>query len=263
MTRRLWLFFLTMVLLAPSPLQAQQQEQSSEQKPEQTQQSDKAKEAKKSRRKRVITDLSGFDLLEPDKLKRRTMVAGATRGGRRPVALAPRLGKVYGVDPTFDWSFQGESMSFIFILRDDSQEDIVHAEVTGTSFTYPADAAALTPGKTYFWTVQVTPSRFSAESAPAGFLVVSGQQRKEIDVKLSQAGGESLFQLNLARARVLIDHRVWYDAIATYTDLIVQHPDSAKLFEERGTVYAQLAVTEGLAWKDFTRAEELQHGARK
>lgn len=263
MTTRALFSCVGIFLLASSLLQAQQQGQSKEQKPEQTKQAEKDKEAKRPRRKRVITDLSGFDLLESDKLKKQTMVVGATRGVHRPVALAPRLGKVYGANPIFDWSFQGESMSFIFILRDDSQEEIIHAEVAGTSFTYPADAPALTPGRTYFWTVQVSSSLRSAESAPAGFLVASDRQREEIEREFSQVGGEDPYEFDLARARVLTDHRLWYDTIKAYTDLTAQYPDRAELFEERGMVYAQLAVTQGLARKDFTRADKLQHGARK
>ena len=48
------------------------------------QQPAKPAEAKKPRA-RVVTDLSGFDLLESSKLKKQTQVAGATRGMPRPV----------------------------------------------------------------------------------------------------------------------------------------------------------------------------------
>ncbi len=58
--------------------------------------------AKSPGRKRIVTDLSGFDLLEPGKLQKQTTVVGATRGLPRPVALAPRLGKVYGTNPQFE-----------------------------------------------------------------------------------------------------------------------------------------------------------------
>jgi hypothetical protein len=46
----------------------------------------------KKPRTRVVTDLSGFDLLEDSKLKKQAGVAAGTRGMPIPVALAPRLG---------------------------------------------------------------------------------------------------------------------------------------------------------------------------
>src|SRR5437879_5522007 len=121
---------LAAALLAISLLHAQQLQQP---KPPATQTplTGEGKETKKPRRQRVITNLSGFDLLQP---QRRPMVVGATRGLPRPVALAPRLGKLYGTNPIFAWSYEGKSRKFIFVLRDDAQEEIHRAEVTGTSY---------------------------------------------------------------------------------------------------------------------------------
>src|SRR5580693_4352035 len=51
------------------------------------------------RRKPVVPDYSKFELEDPSKLKSEPMQIGATRGGpgTKAIPLAPRLGKVYGL----------------------------------------------------------------------------------------------------------------------------------------------------------------------
>lgn len=221
------------------------------------------KSPEKPKRQRVVTDLSGFDLLEPKKLKRQTMVVGATRGLPRPVALAPRLGKVYAADPVFAWSYEGKAQEFLFVLWNDAKEEVFRAQVTGSSYRYPSEAPRLQAGKTYFWTVEAVSALLGASpSAPVGFLVVSPEQHKEIEQALTRAGGGNSYEAGLARARVFTDHRLWYDALAAYADLIAHHPGRAELYEKRGTIYAQLEATQGLADADFTRAEELLPGGK-
>ena len=105
-------------------------------------------------RKRVVSNLSGFDLLEPSKSQNQTMVVGGTRGLPSPVALAPRLGKLYGANPKFAWSCEGNVEKFVFVLRDDAETEVFRTETSGTEFRYPSDAPSLQLGKTYFWTVE-------------------------------------------------------------------------------------------------------------
>ena len=230
-----------------------------QQKPKEEGAKQKTEKATETPPKRKVPDLSGFDLLEPGKLDRQTIVVGATRGLARPVALAPRLGKLYGAQPLFAWSYEGEKRRFVFVLRDDTQEEIYRAEVDSTEFRYPEDAPALEPGKTYFWAVELSSGIFgSSPSAPAGFLVLSPSQQEEIQQELAQIAGHDTYQAALARARVFTDYRLWYDAIAAYTDLIARYPERAELYEKRGTVYAQLEVTHALADEDFARADQLQ-----
>jgi len=94
-------------LLAVGCLFAQAQ-QSTPQKPNPQEPKTKSQQAEKPPRKRVVTDLSGFDLLEPSKVQKQTTVVGGTRGLPRPVALAPRLGKLFGTTPEFAWSCAGD-----------------------------------------------------------------------------------------------------------------------------------------------------------
>jgi hypothetical protein len=238
----------------PSSQQAQPppQAQSEEPKPKQTTAS------AKNKRTRVVTNLSGFDLLEDKKLSNATIVVAATRGKPQPVALGPRLGKLYGADPTFSWSYEGTAAKFVFVLSDDAQVEIFRDEVNGTQFRYPAAAPALQPGKIYFWTVTTPGSLLrSSSSAPSGVSVVSAAQRKEIETKLAQSPGNS-YEAGMARAQVLTDYRLWYDVLAAFTELIELYPDRAELFEQRGTIYAQLPSTRPLAEADFSRAEKAQ-----
>jgi hypothetical protein len=220
----------------------------------------KGEQPPKSPRKRVVTDLSGFDLLESKKVEKQTLVVGATRGFPQPIALAPRLGKVYGLNPTFAWSYEGKAQRFVFVLLDDAQAEVFRSEITGTGFRYPQTAPPLEPGKTYFWTVEVSSALTGGgQSSPVGFIVLSAAQRAEIKEVLTKAARADPYADGVARARVLTEHRLWYDTIAAYSELITRYPDRAELYEQRGMVYAQLDVTKPQADADFARAEELQH----
>lgn len=251
------------ILLTISLLHAQQPQQPPppKEEPPKTQPHAKGREAKRPPRQRVVTDLSGFDLLEPGKSQRKTMVVGATRGLPRPVALAPRLGKLYSPAPLFEWSYEGKAKDFVFILRDDAREEIFRSEVSGTRFPYPSGAPRLQPGKTYFWAVEPVSGVLGAvPSAPVGFLVVAQAQRDEIERDLAKVSSPDDYSRGLGRARVFTEHRLWYDTVSAYTDLIARHPDRAELYDERGMILAQLEVTKELAGQDLARAEELQHG---
>lgn len=214
---------------------------------------------KKAPRKRVVSDLSGFDLLGSGK---QPMVAGATRALPRPVALAPRLGKLYGTDPLFAWSYEGEAEKYVFVLEDEAEKEIFRADVAGTEYRYPKDAPALVPGKTYFWTAQISLGLLGAvQSTPAGILVVSSEQRAEVEKALAAVTASDPYQQALARAQVLTQYRLWYDAVAAYGDLIARYPKRAELYEQRGMIYAQLESTRGRAEQDFARADKISGNA--
>jgi len=251
--------YLLVILLLVGILSAQQQPQQ-QPSPQQTQSKEPkppdTTAATNNKRRRVITNLAGFDLLEAKKLSGETIVVGATRGMPHLVALAPRLGKLFGTNPTFSWSHEGPTEKFVIVLSDDSQAEIFRADVDGAQFRYPTRAPALQPGKIYFWSVAPTGSFAGFNSSdPSGLSVVSTEQQQEIERKLAQYPGAS-YEAGLARAGVFTDYRLWYDALTALTDLIEQYPDRAELYELRGTIYAQLDCTRGLAEADFSRAEE-------
>lgn len=86
-------------------------------------------------------------------------------------------------------------------------------------------------------------------------------QRGEIERDLAKVSSSDDYARGLGRARVFTEHRLWYDALAAYADLIARYPERAELYDERGSIYAQLEVTQKLAEADFARAEELHNGA--
>jgi hypothetical protein len=226
--------------------------------PPKTPEAGKEADADKPRRRRVVSDLSGFDLLDQGKVKKESMVVGAARGFAPPVVLAPRLGRVYGERPTFEWRDEAKAPGFAFALTDESQEEVYKAETAKTLLAYPADAPRLEPGRTYFWTVQAASGLFAAASPPAGFLVLGGSQRQEIDRALAAITATDPYEQARARARVFTDRRLWYDAVAAYSEMIARFPDRPELYEERGTIYAQLDATQARADEDFAKAEQLK-----
>ena len=210
---------------------------------------------KNAPRKRVVSDLSGFDLLGSGK---QPIVVGATRSLTRPTALAPHLARVYELTPLFSWSSTPDSGQVLFVLEDEARRQIFQKEVQGSSFRYPGGAPPLEPGKTYFWSVAISlGSLGSVQSDRVGFLVLSPGERKAIEKDVVQVSSADAYQQALDRARVLTNHRLWYDAIAAYTDLIARFPKQAVLYEERGTIYAQIEATQALSDQDFARADTL------
>jgi hypothetical protein len=95
-------------------------------------------------------------------------------------------------------------------------------------------------------------------SQPAAFKMVSSVERHAIEQALARAGGSDAYQIDLAHARIFTDHRLWYDAIGAYTDLIARYPERAELYEERGGIYAQLEITKKLGEQDFAHASEIE-----
>ena len=210
-----------------------------------------------TRRRRVVSDLSGFELLDAAQLKDRPVVAGATRslgGTRPPLILAPHLAKLHGARPVFSWQHDAER--FQFVLSDDSGEEIHAAQVDGRHYQWPADAPRLADGKTYLWSVKpLGPS--AALASMAAVVVVTPEERAMIDDALAAARAADHYSEGLARAEVFVGRRVWYDAVAAFGDLIARFPGRAAAYEHRGMLYAQIAATRGAAEEDFTRADAL------
>lgn len=208
-------------------------------------------------RKKLIADLSGFELLKPGKASNSQTVVGGTRGGAAPDALAPRLGKFYRSGAFFSWSNPSEASDFTFVITDDQDFEIFRAKVHGTNFVYPSGAPQLQPGKIYSWRVASSGLLGGDPSDPVEFTVVSTREREEIEKAIAAIPEGDDWHAGLARAQVLTDHRLWYDALGAYCALIAQWPDRAELFEKRGTIYSQIEITKQLAEMNFAEAEKL------
>ena len=252
----------TALLLLLSVGQAQQQKQTQEPKP--TEAAPKEKPLKEHPRRRVITDLSGFDLLaSKNKHVTRPTVAAATRGLQSAVALAPKLARLYAAYPVFVWSYPVASSRFQFSLLNSEEKEVFRSDITGTSYQYPETAPSLEPGRTYFWSVETFSELLtSSPSDPVGFIVLSTEEMQAVKKALAKIQEQDPFRLGIARAQVFTDQRLWYDAIGVYTELIAQYPDRPELYDERGMLYAQLAVTRDLSEKDFIDADKLRGQGR-
>jgi hypothetical protein len=219
--------------------------------------------AKTKPRPRVVQDLSGFELTDPEKLKHETMFIGATRGfGGAPLppeALAPRLGRVYSAQPEFVWTFSGPPGESFFVLADDSGHELLKAPLKAEQRSYALAGATLATGKSYRWHIEVrSDSGQPLRSKPAGLVIVTEAERQKIDAALVQIAAGNSYEQQLARARVFRDFRLWYDALAAYTELIARYSERAELYEERGMIYAQIPVARKLADADFARADDLK-----
>src|SRR5271170_368068 len=189
------------LLLCVVSSQARQQSQPSQ--PRETSSAPpKSEPAKKPPRKRVVTDLSGFDLLTSKRQQGDApMVSGATRGVHALVALAPKLARLYGSNPVFHWAYPGKSAKFIFLLQDVNRKEVLRIEVAGLSCAYPESAPALDPGQTYFWSVEPVADFPNGEpSDRVGFVVVSGEERSAVDVELGKIKEMDPMAAGLARA---------------------------------------------------------------
>jgi hypothetical protein len=225
-----------------------------------------AKEDVSKPRRRTVPDLSGFEMTSAEELKKMRTSVGATRGAGAlapPELLAPRLAKFCGAAPVFEWTYKGQAHRFAIVFLDDQDEEVYRGEIPATgggyyAFRYPSSAPRPQPGKTYSWYVDVFPPRFGASrSESPQFVMVSEAEWHKIEQALAKVSTTNAYQAGLERAKILTDHRLWFDALGAYSDLVSRYPDRGELYEQRGVIYAQLPVTKLLAEQDFARADKL------
>jgi Domain of Unknown Function (DUF928) len=203
--------------------------------------------------RRAQAQLAGFDLA-PDKASA-NQIGGASRGvGSSTLVLyAPHKGLVYSLRPSFWW--RGDpNATYTFHIQDVTGGSGWDRPVTGVSLIYPADAPPLVPGKTYLWRIEPSSPLLGPPPPAAMIVVMSDTDRASIDAAVAQIQGSDV-NAGIARAKVYFDHRLWYDAVMQYDDLIAQNPGQAQLYGLRGAVYDQLPVTQPLADADYTHAQ--------
>lgn len=205
---------------------------------------------------RVRTSLDGFDLSPDKKAKNLNQIGGASRGIGELTLYAPNAGKCYSGRPLFQWSVGGPGIKVDFVLKNETGAVVYQMTVESNHLLYPANAPELVPGATYSWTVKPQIDMMGSQSSPAQLVMVGGAERQELSSKLAAATASGP-DPSPATAQIFVDNRIWYDAIADYTDLIARHPDSKELYRARGTVYDQLPQTQALASKDFATAGTL------
>jgi len=200
------------------------------------------------------SDLKGFDVTDPKSVGHTTV--GGTRGTQIPSArlLAPATAKLYGADALFQWAPIGPTDGYMFFIVDDDETQLVRQKLTDTSFKL-SSLGKLKPGETYAWKIQSLPSTVPGEEQH--FIVVGGAERQKIAAELAANPGDS-YDAGFARARVFVAHKLWFDAIGAYTDLIAKFPDRAQPYEDRGAIYSQLEATKKRGEADLAKAATLK-----
>ncbi|WP_128913926.1 DUF928 domain-containing protein [Granulicella sibirica] len=199
---------------------------------------------------RVRAKLDGFDI-EPKSGKAPNQIGGASRGIGGLTLYAPKMGKAYTLTPTFMWSADDATAEYTFRLSvlSAGQGQMFETKVMGGTFMYPADAPALMPGATYVW--QVTPANdMFGGPASANILIVGGAEREAVDAALHGKPG-----MTAADAKVYVDKRLWYDAVATYSSLIASDPSHGEYYKGRAELYDQFQQTQPLADADMSKAQ--------
>ena len=214
--------------------------------------------------KRVRANLSGFELgPKQPSTDSSVQIGGGTRGGvPGPFLYAPHRAKTYSTNPTFYWGLPGAMNEFTLRVYDSSDNIVFEETVHGKSYTYPASAPALKPGETYSWTVQVSGGLMAEPAEPVEFVVQSVEERKTLQSALTEISGHGL-QDQLRRAHVFENARLWYDAVAAYSDVIARFPRQPEAYKRRGEIYDQILETSDLADADFAYAGKLQKSARR
>jgi len=201
---------------------------------------------------RVRAKLDGFNIA-PSSGKAPNQIGGASRDLGALTLYAPKGGKAYTLTPTFYWSGDDKSEYTFKLSALTTQESPLYVKkVLGGKFTYPADAPALKPSETYIWSVQPE-NDLMGGLAQASVLIVGGATRSAVESALANAKvtpGEP----SAAAAKIYVDHRLWFDAIAEYTALIEKHPEMTQYYKERAAVYDQLPETQELADEDAAKA---------
>jgi hypothetical protein len=208
--------------------------------------------------KRVHLKLDGFELSKNPITTSGTQIGGASRGaGSEVTTYAPQIGTAYTTTPSFAWSGETNSKTFVFHVYNEDGDSLYETKITGNSLRYPSTAPALEPGRAYSWMVQPEIGSMAGGGATVQFIILSRPERDALASALAAAGSDS-FNSALERAKIFTEKRLWYDAIAAYSELIEQHPRMADLYEQRGEIYDQIPATQKLAEEDFRKADELQ-----
>ena len=208
----------------------------------------------KPKRKVLDADLSGFDISDNKSDKKVTTMLGGSRTAAIPSAilLAPQRAKLLGQSAEFNWSFAGHNEGYVLIITDEDETQLLRQPLKETHYRLDAPATRFQPGQTYYWRVQVLPNPLASE--PLEFEVIPAEEQRAISKAIAAIPSTDPYQSALAKARILTDHRLWFDAIGAYDDVIAKYPDRSELYEQRGAIYAQVPAAKPLSEADFARA---------
>ena len=254
--KRAFYFCLVVLLLAVA---GRSQQSSTSTKPAQKNDPGTGKPAANPKKKLLEADLQGFELSD-DKNVHTTV--GGTRGVENALSLAtllaPKVAKLYGSSALFQWSTKNPGDGYIFTIVDEDEARVVREQLKDQSYRLADGLSKLKAGETYQWKVQVLPQ--TVPGVGSDFMMVSDQERQQIDKDLAAVSTGDPYEAGFKRARVFVEHHLWFDAIGAYSELIEKYPSRAELYEDRGAIYSSMAVTRELGEKDRAKAAALQSG---
>jgi hypothetical protein len=193
---------------------------------------------------RVRTQLEGFDL-SPKSGKSANQIGGASRDIGTPKLFAPGIGKAFTTNPEFHWAGADEGAKVTFRLMTMDGQTLYENATTADHLRYPGDAPPLTAGSSYRWTVLPENDILGGPPPPVTVMIVGGAERETILAELKSAGDAA------SSAEVFFKHRIWYDAVQSYSDLIARLPNDSTARAARAQLYDQLDVTKSLADADW------------
>jgi hypothetical protein len=212
--------------------------------------------------KRVRVNLAGFELGQAPPPKNSTQLGGGTRsvGSGGTTLLAPAVGRSYSASPLLAWTHSATTEKFDVRIFDRSGAIAYRTVATGRELAYPAVAPPLEPGGSFQWSVQPAASLLGDPSEKSTVVRPAAAELEEIAQQLARppAGVDP----QEWKAQVFTDRRLWYDAVAAWSDMIRLFPGRAEFREKRGQIYDQLPATQALADEDFAAADRLRGGAR-
>ena len=208
-------------------------------------------------KRKLDADLSGFDVSDDKSGKKVSSMLGGSRSAAIPSAtlLAPHRAKLYGAAADFSWTFGGRVDGYVIVVTDEDENQLIHQQVKDPRYRLASLPKELQPGEIYYWRVQVLPNTLASE--PLEFVTVSAQERQTIDRALAAIPASDPYEAGVARARLFTDHRLWFDALGAYNDLIAKYPNRPEAYEDRGTIYSQIPATKSLGEADLATAAKL------
>jgi hypothetical protein len=190
---------------------------------------------------RVRTKMDGFDL-SAQSGKSANQVGGASRDIGSPKLFAPNSGKAYSTHPVFYWGTADSAEKVRFRLRSINGQIIYETVTSSDHLAYPPDAPALAAGSAYTWTIVPENDMLGGAPQAVTLSIVGGTERDAI---------ESALKSSPDAAGVFVQHRIWYDALNAYSDILSHTPGDQHALAGRCALYDQLPATYDLADADW------------
>jgi hypothetical protein len=192
-----------------------------------------------------------------------TYVKMGIRGiGQPPVVLSPRDGPILPGEVEVEWAGIRERRYIITVI-DPKGVQVQRASLQGLTYTYPADAPALSPGLRY--RVQVTTGNLRPEEVWFEILDSARSAAALQDLAdVEQAAGSEVSKPTLAalQATVLADQNLLSDARRTVLTALKSDPEEPSLHLLLGTLYKRMGLAEQAA-ESFEEAALLSRGPRR